>query len=71
MVHTPSTEVATTSKPRHWYASLQLQLGLRAGKTRLLGAAHQGPLRVQRAFYPEGALPCVLAAPAWRAGDRR
>lgn len=56
MVHTPSTEVATTSKPRHWYASLQLQLGLRAGKTRLLGAAHQGPLRVQRAFYPEGGL---------------
>ncbi len=40
--------------PRHWFASLQLQLGVKAGKTRLLQVAHQGPLRVQRAFYPEG-----------------
>lgn len=44
------------SQPRHWYASLNLRLGLRAGKTRLLQAEHQGPLRVQRAFYPEGPL---------------
>jgi urease accessory protein len=41
--------------PRHWHASLKLRLGLRAGKTRLLSADHEGPLRVQRAFYPEGA----------------
>lgn len=41
--------------PRHWYASLKLRLGPRAGKTRLLSAEHLGPLRVQRAFYPEGA----------------
>lgn len=55
MPTTPILDSAATAKPRHWYASLNLQLGERAGKTRLLAAAHQGPLRVQRAFYPEGA----------------
>lgn len=54
MPNTPTLDAAATPKPRHWYASLNLQLGERAGKTRLLSAAHQGPLRVQRAFYPEG-----------------
>lgn len=44
----------SVSQPRHWYASLNLRLGPSAGKTRLLQAEHQGPLRVQRAFYPEG-----------------
>lgn len=59
MPNTPLVDpaLAPTAAPpqRHWYASLALSLGLRAGKTRLLSAAHQGPLRVQRAFYPEGA----------------
>lgn len=55
MPNTPTLDSAATPKPRHWYASLSLKLGARAGKTRLLAASHQGPLRVQRAFYPEGA----------------
>jgi urease accessory protein len=41
---------------RYWLAQLHLQLGVKADKTRLLYAQHVGPLRVQRAFYPEGAL---------------
>ncbi|SDM96805.1 urease accessory protein UreD [Vreelandella arcis] len=39
---------------RHWAASLALRFAPRSGATRLLHARHQGPLRVQRPFYPEG-----------------
>jgi urease accessory protein len=41
---------------RHWAASLALQFASREGVTRLVQARHVGPLRVQRAFYPEGGL---------------
>ena len=37
-----------------WRAELDVRLGIRAGKTRLLAASHRGPLRVQRVFHPEG-----------------
>ncbi|PMR72642.1 urease accessory protein UreD [Billgrantia endophytica] len=39
---------------RHWAASLELGFDDHAGVTRLSRARHQGPLRVQRPFYPEG-----------------
>ena len=39
---------------RHWAASLALRFAKREGATRLIQARHQGPLRVQRPFYPEG-----------------
>ncbi|MDN3522309.1 urease accessory protein UreD [Halomonas ramblicola] len=39
---------------RHWAASLDLGFSVREGVTRLSRARHQGPLRVQRPFYPEG-----------------
>ncbi|WP_083007597.1 urease accessory protein UreD [Halomonas sp. GT] len=39
---------------RHWAASLALRFANREGTTRLVQARHQGPLRVQRPFYPEG-----------------
>ncbi|XKF15398.1 urease accessory protein UreD [Halomonas sp. BLK-85] len=39
---------------RHWAASLALRFVNRDEITRLVQARHQGPLRVQRAFYPEG-----------------
>jgi urease accessory protein len=37
-----------------WLGKLSLTFGHRRGGTRLLGAPHEGPLRVQRPFYPEG-----------------
>ncbi|WP_197038313.1 urease accessory protein UreD [Billgrantia saliphila] len=39
---------------RRWAASLELGFVSRQGVTRLVRARHQGPLRVQRTFYPEG-----------------
>ncbi len=36
-----------------WRAELELDFGLRQGKTSLLKRRHFGPLLVQRAFYPE------------------
>ncbi|WP_339066216.1 urease accessory protein UreD [Teredinibacter turnerae] len=41
------------SSLRHWLASIQLRLQQRAGSTRVVSSRHQGPLRVQRPFYPE------------------
>lgn len=37
-----------------WGASLQLQLARRGTCSRLVAARHEGPLRLQRPFYPEG-----------------
>jgi urease accessory protein len=37
-----------------WPARLHLTLARRAGRTRITGAGHHGPLRIQRAFHPEG-----------------
>ncbi|MCG6659004.1 urease accessory protein UreD [Halomonas campisalis] len=39
---------------RRWQASLELGFVSRDGITRMARARHQGPLRVQRPFYPEG-----------------
>ncbi|NYS62487.1 urease accessory protein UreD [Vreelandella salicampi] len=41
-------------RERHWAAALNLTFAYRSGATRLVHARHQGPLRVQRPFYPEG-----------------
>ncbi|GHE19788.1 urease accessory protein UreD [Halomonas urumqiensis] len=40
---------------RHWAASLSLAFEPRGGVTRMTRSRHQGPLRVQRPFHPEGA----------------
>ncbi|MCG6862268.1 MAG: urease accessory protein UreD [Chromatiaceae bacterium] len=37
-----------------WLGKLDLDLDVRAGRTVLVRQRHIGPLRVQRAFYPEG-----------------
>jgi urease accessory protein len=42
-----------------WEARIGLSLEPRGGRTVLAHKSHQGPLTVQRAFYPEGA-PCHL-----------
>jgi urease accessory protein len=41
-----------------WRASLQLRFALDGDTTRLTSRAHAGPLRVQKALYPEGARTC-------------
>ncbi len=38
-----------------WQAALALRFAVRAGRTVLVRNEHAGPLRVQRAFYPESA----------------
>lgn len=43
-----------------WRASLELGLRLREGRTVLVQNRHQGPLMVQRPFYPEGEQGCHL-----------
>ena len=41
-----------------WHASLRLRFANDGGATRLVERAHSGPLRVQKALYPEGAGIC-------------
>lgn len=41
--------------PRDWRAQLELGFCYEAGATRLTLKRHNGPLRVQRPFFPEGA----------------
>lgn len=66
-MHVDSVESETQStKPlRQWCAKLNLAFGESAGRTRLEHCAHQGPLRVQRLFYPEssGKAHCYLLHP--------
>lgn len=45
--------VSQSPSQREWLASIALSFALREGSTRLIGNKHSGPLRVQRAFYPE------------------
>jgi urease accessory protein len=51
------TAAAELSSPG-WQARLTLRFGARAGRTVMTERRHQGPLQVQRAFYPEGPQPC-------------
>ena len=48
-----ASKVAFDSPVRAWEASLNLAFTRRANKTVMSRAAHCGPLRVQRPFYPE------------------
>jgi urease accessory protein len=49
-------ESSTAAPP--WQASLRLRFDDDAGTTRLTGREHRGPLRVQKALYPEGPRHC-------------
>lgn len=62
---------AATLPPAAWRASLALGYARAGAATRLVQRAHSGPLRVQKAFYPEGEAVChniVLHPPAGIAG---
>jgi urease accessory protein len=43
-----------------WHASLRLRFADDAGTTRLTERVHVGPLRVQKALYPEGPRACQV-----------
>src|SRR5664279_2636043 len=54
-----------------WEAELALEFEHRNGGTRLVGNRHRGPLRVQKALYPEGEAVCqtiLLHPPSGIAG---
>ena len=54
-----------------WHASLALRFADTSGVTRLVARTHRGPLRVQKALYPEGPAVChaiVLHPPGGVAG---
>jgi urease accessory protein len=55
-MHAPA--MVPSSEARGWQARLDLRLGLHHGRTVVLDRAHEGPLQVQRAFYPEGPALC-------------
>src|SRR4051812_37821451 len=44
--------------PAIWHAHLQLGFARDGDRTRLVRNAHSGPLRVQKALYPEGPQVC-------------
>lgn len=72
----PEPQSSPKTSPEHsgktpWEASLDLRFAARDGRTLLVGRGHRGPLRVQKALYPEGPAPChavVLHPPGGIAG---
>ena len=63
-----------TTAAQGWLARLELEVALEAGTSRLCRNRHSGPLRVQKALYPEGPSTChaILVHPPGgiKGGDR-
>ncbi len=57
---TPLAVTLTIANPveSHWHANLDLSFAHAAGRTGLTSKAHQGPLQIQKALYPEGPRVC-------------
>jgi urease accessory protein len=48
-----------SARPEHgWQARLRIDFSAQNGRTRISGRSHQGPLLVQKPFYPEGEAVC-------------
>jgi urease accessory protein len=61
----------TAHQAANWHASLHLQFARAGNATRLARRSHSGPLRVQKALYPEGESVChaiVIHPPGGVAG---
>ena len=56
----PSPPPGSAASTRGWRAELALELAARGPKTSLVSRRHQGPLVVQRPFYPESSGCCHL-----------
>ena len=54
---------AAEPKEDGWQARLELRLEAAQGRTRLAHCRHSGPLRVQRAFFPERLSPSTASTP--------
>ena len=54
----PRNGPETAMAKAHWQGRLSLRFSARDGRTVLVGRRHEGPLCVQRPFYPEGPAPC-------------
>ena len=59
-IQTLPTHSLSDQNARQWYAELSLELEKRGAKTLLVGNRHQGPLRVERPFYPEPGGGCHI-----------
>ncbi len=61
---------SSLAMPAAWHGSLRLRFAVRAGRTAMVERRHEGPLRVQKPLYPEGAIchGVVLHPPAGVAG---
>lgn len=55
---TSSTSLSISSQSKHWTGKLDLNYSHQAGTTKLSQAIAQAPLKIQRAFYPEGPELC-------------
>ncbi|PZV26647.1 MAG: urease accessory protein [Snowella sp.] len=55
---TSSTSLSISSQSKHWTGKLDLNYSHQDGTTKLSQALAQAPLKIQRAFYPEGPELC-------------
>ena len=55
---TSSTSLSISSQSKHWTGKLDLNYSHQDGTTKLSQAIAQAPLKIQRAFYPEGPELC-------------